>query len=271
MSKSTLINNSDKVNTEFTLFKKVDKVFIESPNTNSKIIKNKKLPKVKTIDEITTNNLTSDSNSIDEVYEVDEIKVPVTNEAIVMTMIKTIQKDKSYTSSNLTSDTITIEPQIMDEWDRQTYKNELERLQSKMEEVNKLNILEEKLDEEIIPKEDRKYINPSFKYNSEITGKGKKSARSIQNYLSVKLGTDGRKLLDRIIEQALYTYDSSIDTSGPRYTDETIRFSQKILMDFGYPKPAHKEEKLVEVSIEHKLDDALRMIHENRQKVKLLN
>jgi hypothetical protein len=100
--------------------------------------------------------------------------------------------------------------------------------------------------------------------------KTKKRDRTIQKYIALRVGKDGKRLIDRIIEQAFYCWDTTIDVK-PRYSDETVRFSQKLLFEWGYSKPAVKEEKVLEVTVEHKLDQALKQIHENRKRVKLLN
>lgn len=104
----------------------------------------------------------------------------------------------------------------------------------------------------------------------EKKNKTTKVNKTIQKYIALKVGKDGKRLIDRIIEQAFYEWDQ-IKEVKPKYSDETVRFSQKLLFEWGYSKPAVKEEKSVEVTVEHKLDEALKQIHLNREKVKLLN
>jgi hypothetical protein len=148
-------------------------------------------------------------------------------------------------------DIITVEPEVLDQWDEQ----------------------EKERDDCIIKEIEKEWDVVDSKPAETFSAKGHKEKarkRTLQKYISLKCGSDGRKLLDRIIEQAFYTWDSTVDVK-PKYSDETVRFSQKLLFEWGYSKPAQKEEKTIEVTVEHRMDEALRLIHENRKKVKQLN
>jgi hypothetical protein len=197
---STLVKNSEKVNTELELFTMVDKDLIERP----KIIEEEVIAEV-----------------------------------------------------------VTEEEDIELERQRKMNLRRMEVTQlAKIEEENNIRVLN--------PLTKKRYLDTTQMPNIKInTARARK--KPVEQYLSVKLGSDGRKLLDRIIEQALYVYDPIRDKGTPKYSDETIRFSQKILFDYGFYKPTIKQEKTVDVSVEHRLDDALRIIHENRERIKLLN
>jgi hypothetical protein len=144
------------------------------------------------------------------------------------------------------------------------------KLNLKRLEVTQLAKIEQENDITILNDFTRKRYLDTAKLPTIKVDTARARKKPVEQYLSVKLGSDGRKLLDRIIEQALYVYDAERDKGKPKYPDETVRFSQKILFEYGFFKPTIKQEKTVDVSVEHKLDDALKAIHDNRERIKLL-
>jgi len=200
MKKKSLVKNSEKINTPFSLFSEVDQDFIERPQTIEEV-------------EFITEDLTPEE---EEQFEIQR------------------------------------------------------QFNLKQKEIHELHMIETEGNVEILSDEEKDYLDTSKLKRIKMPPSNKGKRRAVEQYLSVKLGSDGRRLTDRLIEQALYIYDSEVDGINPRYTDETVRFSQKALLDFGFYKPTLKQEKTVDVSIEHKLDDALQAIHDNRERIKLL-
>jgi hypothetical protein len=147
-------------------------------------------------------------------------------------------------------------------------------LNRKKENLNKIKQVSAKLakmekvyDVEILTDEQRDLVDPDTLKRIKLPN-NKQKRDMIQDYLSVKLGSDGRKLLDQIIVQAMYQFDPETEVVK-KYSDETIRFSQKILMEYGFFKPTVMKSNAV--TVEHKLDSALKAIHDNRERIKLLN
>jgi len=200
MKKKSLVKNSEKINTPFSLFSEVDQDFIERPQTIEEV-------------EFITEDLTPEE---EEQFEIQR------------------------------------------------------QFNLKQKEIHELHMIETEGNVEILSDEEKDYLDTSKLKRIKMPPSNKGKRRAVEQYLSVKLGSDGRRLTDRLIEQALYIYDSEVDGINPRYTDETVRFSQKALLDFGFYKPTLKQEKTVDVSVEHKLDDALQAIHDNRERIKLL-
>lgn len=156
---------------------------------------------------------------------------------------------------NEQEDIITVEPEVDKQMEMSDIKAQEEREEQELRQIEK--------DWEVV--EDMPDISFSDRHS-----RTKKATRTIQKYIALKVGKDGKRLIDRIIEQAFYCWDTTIDAK-PKYSDETVRFSQKLLFEWGYSKPAVKEEKVLEVTVEHKLDQALKQIHENRERIKMLN
>lgn len=189
--KKDLVENTEKVNTPLSLFKKIDKAFIDPPKQFIEpeivddmdiIAEDLELAKEDIREEIDVNN---------KVYE-----------------IKTLE--------------------------------------------DKLNLLLDKANSG----------NDSHGVKSHI---GAKLEQTIKKRIQLFCGEDGNLLIERLREMAFYSYDPQVDGVRPRWSEETVRFAVKMLIDNGYDKP--KEVKEVNISVEHKIDDYLKRIHQNRLKL----
>lgn len=99
------------------------------------------------------------------------------------------------------------------------------------------------------------------------TGGKRNRNKRLEKYLDMKIGEDGKRAIDRLLDIAFYTYDSEKDGAKPLHGTANQLEAIKVILayQFGRPKQSIEKQVDIDLSVEHRIAHVTKLLQQNKK------